>query len=217
MEKAGQQLEDLNDKLEALQKRIGEGNPQEINMMEGKLAKEEGNLSQLLKDVEELRQKRQKALVIGSNVDSISKSITECWQRVDLTEDAIMGIRTRIRELHSEKEVLAREKDLCRDEIIKVKIKGFIPAINTNLKQASDLLKGLLSVFDEYNLEWGPNGWGKFVECSSWPGLRVVPSLAMKGDQIGKDFVNFTEIATKRNQEAMERHAQTIRDARKEK
>jgi prefoldin subunit 5 len=201
MEKTRPQLKELNEKFETIIKRI-EVIPGEITNIEERGLKKKNSLDQTLRDIEEIRKERQKLLVSGGKVEPASQKIKELWESCDLIEDEIIGLKRRVEELNNEKEELLKEKDICQDEIIRTRLIPFFEDYNKGAEMAGNALKGILSIMDEYGLEFGDGnkGWGKFISPSSWIGLRAIARLFWKDETIGDDFINITKIYSERYQ-----------------
>lgn len=204
MEKKEQQLKDLILKFEGIAKRI-EAIPEEIITMEKRAEERQRDLDQILRNIEKTREERQRLLVSGGRVEPVSRKIKDLWESCDLIEDEILGLKGKVRDLQGENDKILVDKDLCRDEIIRAKVSPLLEAYNMEAEKLSDILKGVLSLMDEYNLPFGePNGWGRFISCSSWIGLRIIPRLSRACDKPGEDFFNVTEIFIKRQREQRE-------------
>ncbi len=110
-----------------------------------------------------------------------------------------------MRDLHDENDKILVDRDLCRDEIVKAKVYPHMDTVNFHLEKASEGLKSVDSIMEEYGLAFGEaNGWGRFVSCSSWIGLRVIPRLSQACDKVGEDFWNITEATLKKQQKQRE-------------
>ena len=205
MEKIEQQLEDLNAKFGAIMKRIG-AIPEEIVTTEKRITGKGNDLNQVLKDLERAREERQKLLVNGGKVEPVSRKIRELWETCDLIEDEILGLKRKVKDLHEENDKLLVDKDLCQDEIIKVRVGPCIDGINLSFKKAAEELKKLDSIMEEYNLAFAEEkGWMRFVACSNWIGLRIIPRLGRPGDEPGLDFWNTIETTLKKQREDREK------------
>ena len=76
----------------------------------------------------------------------------------------------------------------------------------------SNALRKIFSLMEENNFEFGDqkNQWGRFLTCSSWVGLRIIPRIFPAGKEAGEDFINLTEIATKKNEEMARKAFETV-------
>jgi hypothetical protein len=191
--------------------------PDEITLTEKREEEVKKDLDKILKDIENNRNERQRALVSGGKVDPISQRIEGLWKVCDITEDLILGLQTKVKELHVEKEKLLKDKDLCRDEIIKTSLIPLKERYNKEAEALSTTEKEILCLMDSYDLSFGEGGWGRFISPSSWIGLRIIPRLSLQGETVGEDFVNLAKIYTERGQEQIERSMEKVRDAKKAK
>jgi hypothetical protein len=58
---------------------------------------------------------------------------------------------------------------------------------------------------EEYGLVYDEaKGWGRFISCSNWIALRVIPRLSQPCDQPGEDFWNITQATLKKQRERKE-------------
>jgi hypothetical protein len=138
----------------------------------------------------------------GGKVEEATRKIQELWQKCDLCEDEILGLKQKGRDLLAEKEDLLKERDIVQDEIIKMRLVPLVEAYNKHAETLSDILRKILSLMDEYGLSFGDaNGWGRFISTSSWRDLRVVPRLFWQGEAGGDDFFNITRISEARQRE----------------
>lgn len=204
METIKERLEASVAKFQMIGKRI-EAIPKEIEANEKRITERTADLNGILESIEEERKQRQRALVSGGKVEEATRKIKGYWEKCDLCEDEILGLKQKGRDLLVEKEDLLKEREICQDEIIGIRLIPLVEAYNKNAGAVSDALNGILSVMDEYDLPFGePKGWGRFISCSSWIGLRVVPRLSQACDKPGEDFFNITEISIKRQREKQE-------------
>jgi hypothetical protein len=200
-----ERLEKSVAKFQIVEKRI-EAIPKETEANEKKITERTADLNGILESIEVGRKQRQKLLVSGGKVEEATRKIREFWEKCDLLEDEILGLKEKGKDLHAEKEDLLKEKDTVRDEIIKIRLIPLKEKYNKNAEMASDALKGILSIMDEYGLPFGDSQkeWGRFISTSSWIGLRIVPRLSQTNDKPEEDFFNITEITLKRQREQRE-------------
>ena len=210
MEKMVEQLKDLKDlkdKYEGIIRRI-EYIPKEIITIEKRMEERARDLEQILKDIENARKERQVLLVTGGKVNEVSARIKGLWEKCDLAEDEILGLKARARELRDEEVSILEDEKSATDEIIKVNLIPLVETYNRDAEALSNTLKEIFFLMDRWGMSFGDskeNGWGRFICPSSWRDLRVIPQLFWKGQIVGEDFVNFTKIYEKRSQEEAEK------------
>jgi len=212
MEKVEGELKDLNKKYEAIVKRI-ESIPEEIVETTKRTKDREYDLEQILGDIEKARKQRQGLLVTGGKVDEVSAKIKTLWEKCDLIEDEVVGLKTRVRELHGEEVKILEDKESAIDEIIKVSLGPLVEQYNTRAQALSVPLKEILSLMDRWGMSFGDsskNSWGKFISPSSWVSLRIISRLFLKGESVGDDFFNIIKISQARSDEEAKRVCEKV-------
>lgn len=204
MDNMQEELKDQIAKFQAIQKRI-EGIPKEVMITEKRIEEKKKQLDQILADIENTRKQRQNLLVNGGKIEPVSRKIKDLWESCDLIEDEILGLKNKIRDLHTERDKLIVDKDFCQDEVIRGRIYPLVDVVNSHLEKGSGALNKIYSIFEEYGLSFAePKGWGRFISCSNWIGLRIIPRLSRASDELGEDFWNITEMLTKKQREQQE-------------
>ena len=191
MEKMVEQLKDLKDlkdKYEGIIRRI-EYIPKEIITIEKRMEERARDLEQILKDIENARKERQVLLVTGGKVNEVSARIKGLWEKCDLAEDEILGLKARARELRDEEVSILEDEKSARDEIIKVNLIPLVETYNRDAEALSNTLKEIFFLMDRWGMSFGDskeNGWGRFICPSSWRDLRVIPQLFGKDKSSGR-------------------------------
>jgi chromosome segregation ATPase len=204
MDKITQQLKDLNSKFEEIVKRI-DFIPEEIVETEKRIKDREWELGSILEDIEKARKERQGLLVKGGKVDGVSEKIKALWEKTDLTEDEIVGLRTRVRELRDEQIKLPKEKKMIIDEIFRISVDPLIEEINMRFEGVSETVKNIYALAEKWGISFDPNSLENFFTVSTWRSFWIIPRLARSGEEVPKDFFSSIEIAEKKQREILEK------------
>jgi len=208
-------VEELTSRIEKIDERIL-AIPREIQAIEEREKQRKFNCDQILADIEKARKEIQRALVSGDKVEPLIQKIKDLKGECELIEYEVLGLKEKAKELLAEKEKLPAERDLCRDDIIRLKLSPLMEEYTRAGEAVSNALRKIFSLMEENNFEFGDqkNQWGRFLTCSSWVGLRIIPRIFPAGKEAGEDFINIAEILTKKNQEVIDKFNVEVRAKR---
>ncbi|MGO8988753.1 MAG: hypothetical protein ACLQGU_04300 [bacterium] len=216
-----ERLRDLNERYEAIAKRIDVGIPGEIIETKKKIEEGKWAVEQALRREEEVREKRQGLLAAGVAGDEISKVNLEykkLWEACDEREDMVVGLKAHLEDLDDERIKLLDEKNSLRDAIIEASLAPLLEEYNAKAKSLSETFGEIFSLMDRWGMDFGEatrDSWGRFFKPSSWMGLKVIAHLAPAGEDPGEDFFNLVKIfedrAREENRKAFEKASQPKR------
>jgi len=208
-------VEELTSRIEKIDERIL-AIPREILAIEEREKQRKYNLEQIVADIEKARKERQRALVSGDKVEPLTQKIKDLQGECELIEDEFLGLKEKAKELLAEKEKLPEERDLCRDDIIRLKLSPLMEEYTRAGEAVSNALRKIFSLMEENNFEFGDqkNQWGRFLTCSSWVGLRIIPRIFPAGKEAGEDFINITKVVTEKNEKVMQKISEEVRAKR---
>ena len=204
MDKAGEQLREAISRYEAIEKREKDL-PGEVIKIEKRIMEEERGLERKLWDIEELRKQRQAVLVTGGKIDHLTLKIKESWEGIDIGEDTTIGFKKRAKDLREEQIKIVEDKNMARDEIIKLRLVPIKESYNTTGKAHAESMKDLYSLMEEWGINFGEAGWGRYILPSSWPGFKFIPCLYSPGEPIPDDFFNLVKLSEQQNEKSRKR------------